>query len=156
MEENDANMYPIIDTRGQSSSDDNTEDNPSATGMVVINGLGLGSLGVDRFIDGGSGVGFAKLISNMFGIGVLWGFVDWFSVMIKTVQSTAEVPTKLFLFFSDKNYTVTPTSRMLAKFFLSFIILIPILLSIMYLYTRMKQLDAVEDSSEDSSEEEEI
>lgn len=60
----------------------------SKTAVVLTSALGLGILGVDRFVAGDVGLGLLKLFT-LGGLGV-WAFVDWVIVMLNALQKSTQ------------------------------------------------------------------
>ncbi len=64
------------------------------TTILIVSLLG-GSLGIDRFMLGGTGLGIAKLLTCG-GLGI-WAIVDWFMVMPRTRELNLQKLNSLFI-----------------------------------------------------------
>lgn len=66
---------------------------PKDPTMILIVSILAGSLGIDRFLIGDTGLGIGKLLTCG-GLGI-WAIVDWFLIMPATKQKNIESLQKL-------------------------------------------------------------
>jgi TM2 domain-containing membrane protein YozV len=62
--------------------------------LILVVSLLAGTLGIDRFLLGDTGLGVAKLLTCG-GLGI-WAIVDWFLVMGRARQVNFEIITRIF------------------------------------------------------------